>query len=144
MRSQRLGQTGTHLSIIPGCASFASCIDQSRAYAVKVDMNAIESTAQTLLAAGKGIDCDVMSRHMTLISQMGMGQALLSFSGETLPSTTQEMHSTLHPAVGRTTPDSVGRLSHLLTGQRLKGGLPPESVMPASGSVLGVPLHTRL
>ena len=51
-RLQSLGQTSTHPSIIPGCASFASCIDLSCAYAVKVDMNAIESTAQSLLAVG--------------------------------------------------------------------------------------------
>ncbi len=54
-RLQRLGQTGTHPSIIPGCASFASCIDLSRAYAIKIDIHAIEGTAQTLLAAGKVI-----------------------------------------------------------------------------------------
>jgi hypothetical protein len=63
-RLQRLGQTGTHPSIIPGCASFASCIDLSRAYAIKIDIHAIEGTAQTLLAAGKGIDYDMMSGHM--------------------------------------------------------------------------------
>ena len=89
-RLQSLGQTGTHPSIIPGCASFASCIDLSRAYAVKVDMNAIEGTAQSLLAVGKGIDLDIMSDHMTLIEQRGMGKALTSFSGQTLA-------STLHP-----------------------------------------------
>ena len=87
---QSLGQTSTHPSIIPGCASFASCIDLSRAYAVKVDIDAIESTAKTLLAAGKGIDHDVMSDHMGRIQQMGMSAALLSFSGQTLP-------TTLHP-----------------------------------------------
>ena len=88
--SQSLNQTSTHPPIIPGCASFASCIDLSRAYAVKVDIDAIESTATTLLAAGKGIDHDVMSDHMDRIQQMGMSAALLSFSGQTLP-------TTLHP-----------------------------------------------
>jgi len=88
--SQSLEQTSTHPPILPGCASFASCIDLSRAYAVKVDIDAIESTATTLLAAGKGIDHDVMSDHMDRIQQMGMSAALLSFSGQTLP-------TTLHP-----------------------------------------------
>ena len=88
--TQSLEQTGTHPSIIPGCASFASCIDLSRAYAVKIDIDAIESTAESLLADGKGIDHGVMSGHMNLIQQIGMSSALLSFSGQTLP-------TTLHP-----------------------------------------------
>jgi len=88
--SQSLEQTSTHPPIIPGCASFASCIDLSRAYAVKVDIDAIESTAKTLLPAGKGIDHDVMFDHMDRIQQMGMPAALLLFSGQTLP-------TTLHP-----------------------------------------------
>ncbi len=88
--SQSLEQTSTHPPIIPACASFASCIDMSRAYAIKVDIDAIESTAQTLLADGKGIDHDVMSGHIDLIQRMGMSSALLSFSGHTLP-------TTLHP-----------------------------------------------
>jgi hypothetical protein len=41
-----------------------------------VDIDAIESTAKALLAAGKGIDHDVMSDHMDRIQQMGMSAAL--------------------------------------------------------------------
>ena len=79
-RLQCLGQTGTPPSIVPECASFASCIDLSRAYAIKIDIHAIEGTAQTLLAAGKGIDYDMMSGHIARIEQIGLGQALTSFS----------------------------------------------------------------
>ena len=47
--------------------------------------------------------------------------------------------------VGRTTLTLQERPGHLLTERRLKGGLPSESVTPASGSALGrVPLHTSL
>jgi len=98
--SQSLEQTSTHPPIIPGCASFASCIDMSRAYAIKVDIDAIESTAKTLLAAGKGIDHDMMSGHMDLIQQRGMSAALLSFSGQTLPTTLHRpTYSKIHPLV---------------------------------------------
>jgi len=76
--------------IVPGCASFSECIDLSREYAVKVDIDAIESTAQTLLADRKGVDVDIMSRHISSIKDQGMGQALQHFSGQTLS-------TTLHP-----------------------------------------------
>jgi len=59
-------------------------------YALKVDIDAIEATASTLLADGKGIDRDVMSQHMLSIQRQGMGKALSQFS-ERMRSTT------LHP-----------------------------------------------
>ena len=79
-RLQRLGQTGTHPSIVPGCASFASCIDLPRAYAIRIDIHAIEGTIQTLLAAGIGMDYDMIFGHIARIEQIGLGQALTSFS----------------------------------------------------------------
>ncbi len=53
--TQSLEQTGTHPSIIPGCASFASCIDLSRAYAVKIDIDAIESQQRPCLLTGRAL-----------------------------------------------------------------------------------------
>jgi len=76
--------------IISGCVSFSECIDQSREYAIKVDIDAIESTARTLLADHKGVDEDIMSRHISMIKDKGLGQALQHFSGQTLS-------TTLHP-----------------------------------------------
>jgi len=64
---------------------------------------------------------------------------------QSCPSSAQNCttHSTL--PVGRTTPDPLGRLSHLLTERRLEGGLPPESVTPASSRAWGSALkHTTL
>ena len=83
-------RTGSHRQIIPGCVSFAACVDLSRAFALKVDIDAIEATASTLLANGKGIDRDVMSQHMLTIQRQGMGKALSQFSEQTLS-------TTLHP-----------------------------------------------
>ena len=82
-------RTDTHRQIIPGCASFTACVDLSRVYALKVDIDALEATASTLLADGKGIDRDVMSQHMLSIQRQGMGKALSQF-----PSGSAQQHYT--------------------------------------------------
>ena len=43
-RRHGLQERSTTPPIIPGCASFSECIDRSREYAIKVDIDAIEST----------------------------------------------------------------------------------------------------
>ena len=55
-----------------------------------MDIDAIESTARTLLEDHKGVDVDIMSRHISMIKDKGLGQALKHFSGQTLS-------TTLHP-----------------------------------------------
>jgi hypothetical protein len=65
--------------IIPGCVSFSECIDQSREYAIKVDIDAIESTARTLLLDQKGVDGDIMSRHISMIKEKRLGSSAATF-----------------------------------------------------------------
>ena len=55
-----------------------------------MDIDGIESTARTLLHDQKGVDGDIMSRHISMIKEKGLGQALQHFSGQTLS-------TTLHP-----------------------------------------------
>ena len=82
-------RTDTHRQIIPGCVSFAACVDLSRVYAHKVDIDAIEATASTLLADGKGIDHAVMSQHMLAIQSQAWARRCHNFlSGPT------QQHST--------------------------------------------------
>ncbi len=58
-----------------------------RVYAHKVDIDAIEATASTLLADEKGIDHAVMSQHMLAIQSQAMGKALYQFSERTRSTT---------------------------------------------------------
>jgi hypothetical protein len=59
-------------------------------HAVKVDIDAIESTARSLLDDGLGVDQAIMAGHISTIRTQGMGQALKCMSDQMLP-------STLHP-----------------------------------------------
>jgi len=65
-------------------------VEQSRVHAVKVDIDAIESTARSLLDDGLGVDQAIMAGHISAIRTQGMGQALKRMSDQMLP-------STLHP-----------------------------------------------
>ena len=79
-RRHGLHKKSTTPPIIPECVSFSDCIDRSREYAIKVDIGAIKSTARTLFADHKGVDEDIMSRHISMIKEKGLGQALQHFS----------------------------------------------------------------
>ena len=81
---------GAHPSTLLGCGSFSECVEQSRVHAVKIDIDAIESTARSLLDDGMGVDQAMMAGHISAIRTQGMGQALKRLSGQMLP-------STLHP-----------------------------------------------
>ena len=81
---------GAHPSNLLGCGSFSECVEQSRVHAVKIDIDAIESTARSLLDDGMGVDQAMMAGHISAIRTQGMGQALKRLSGQMLP-------STLHP-----------------------------------------------
>ncbi len=65
-------------------------MEQSRVHAVKIDIDAIESTARSLLDDGLGVDQAIMAGHISAIRTLGMGQALKRISDQMLP-------STLHP-----------------------------------------------
>ena len=79
-----------HPSTLLGCGVFSECVEQSRVHAVKIDIDAIESTARSLLDDGLGVDQAIMAGHISAIRTQGMGQALKRMSDQMLP-------STLHP-----------------------------------------------
>ena len=51
--------------------SFADCVDQSRQYSVKLDIDAIEKTGRQLLAEGRGVDRHMMYQLMHRIMREG-------------------------------------------------------------------------
>ena len=81
---------GAHPSNLLGCGSFSECVERARVHAVKIDIDAIESTARSLLDDGLGVDQAIMAGHISTIRAQGMGQALKRMSVQMLP-------STLHP-----------------------------------------------
>ena len=81
---------GAHPSNLLGCGSFSECVERARVHAVKIDIDAIESTARSLLDDGLGVDQAIMAGHISTIRTQGMGQALKRMSAQMLP-------STLHP-----------------------------------------------
>ena len=82
--------TAAHPSNLLGCGLFSECVEQSRVHAVKIDIDAIESTARSLLDGGLGVDQSMMAGHISTIRAKGMGQALKRMSDQMLP-------CTLHP-----------------------------------------------
>ena len=78
------GNAGAQPSNLLGCGSFSECVDQARVHAVKVDIDAIESTARPLLDDGLGVDQAIMAGHISTIRTQGMGQALKRMSDQML------------------------------------------------------------
>ena len=64
------------LPIVEGCDTFESCVHMSRQYVVKLDIDAIAAAGVTQLSLGKGLDSEMMSRHVALIEHVGMRAAL--------------------------------------------------------------------
>ena len=71
---------GAHPSNLLGCGSFSECVERARVHAVKIDIDAIESTARSLLDDGLGVDQVIMAGHISTICVQGMGQALKRMS----------------------------------------------------------------
>ena len=77
------------LPIVEGCDTFESCVHMSRQYVVKLDIDAIAAAGVTQLSLGKGLDSEMMSRHVALIEHVGMRAALEEFSLPLLSRTLQ-------------------------------------------------------
>ena len=59
------------LPIVEGCDTFESCVHMSRQYVVKLDIDAIAAAGVTQLSLGKGLDSEMMSRHVARIEHVG-------------------------------------------------------------------------
>jgi len=78
--------------IAEGCATFVACIARSRQYALKIDIDALETVGKAQLALGKGLDSAIMSEHISLVRRVGFRAALHELSLTLL-----DHSSTSHP-----------------------------------------------
>ena len=70
------GETVAVPPIVADCDTFTSCIDLSRRFMVRIDVDRIENVARALLSEGLGIDHAAMASHMRTVAALGMGSAL--------------------------------------------------------------------
>ena len=87
-----------------GCATFVACIARSRQYALKIDIDALETVGKAQLALGKGLDSVIMSEHMSLIRRVGFRAALHELSLTLLDRTLQPRTPFLDTPPSRNTP----------------------------------------
>ena len=144
-----------------GCESFESCVALSRQYALKIDIDTIETVGIAQLALGKGLNSAMMSEHMSLVRRVGLRAALHEMSQSLLPCTLQPRASFLvtppprrtplpispHPAlVPIISPSAMEEIKEhqLLAGQPLRGCNPePIEVTETTRATL-MPFHERL
>jgi hypothetical protein len=69
-------------------------VEESRVYAVKICVSSIEQAADVLLAAGQGIDMEIVDVDVERVSRLGMRSVLASAS-EALLATTLHLRSHL-------------------------------------------------
>ena len=74
-------------SIAVDCATFAECITKSAMYSLALNIPAIEEEGVRQLAAGKGIDRNIMLDHMTRIQRDGLLYVLEEESERVKPMT---------------------------------------------------------
>ncbi len=66
-----------------------ACIALSRQYALKIDVDALETVGRAQLALGKGLDSIIMSEHMSVVRRVGFRAALHELSLTLLARTLQ-------------------------------------------------------
>jgi hypothetical protein len=75
--------------IVEGCESFESCVALSKQYALKIDIDAIETVGRAQLALGNGLNSFTVSEHMSLIRRIGLRAALHELSSTLVACTLQ-------------------------------------------------------
>jgi hypothetical protein len=81
-----------------------ACIARSRQYALKIDIDALETVGTARLALGKGLDSVIMSEHMSLVRRVGFRAALHELSLTLLDRTLQPRTPFLDTPPPRITP----------------------------------------
>jgi hypothetical protein len=89
MQGQRNGKKPHGSPIVEGCESFESCVALSKQYALKIDIDAIETVGRAQLALGNGLNSFTVSEHMSLIRRIGLRAALHELSSTLVACTLQ-------------------------------------------------------